>query len=367
MNDSTLQRLFVAGRIMEPVYSGLMRLRAGLYERGVFTTYRPRVPVISIGNLLMGGTGKTPHVIATCEFLMRHGLRPAVVTRGYGGRAGRGPLVVSDHDMVHADAVTAGDEPFMMACYMPGVPVLAGSDRCACARYAEEQLGAQVIVLDDGFQHMALCRDRDVVLVPAKRPFGNDHVFPGGYLREPVDALKRASCLVITGCQQANDQQIQNLIHRLQAVVPGKPVFLSRYTTEGIRPLETAALDGSEQSSQPDPLEIPLFAVCAIGVPESFFSTLTACGLTVRASLTFRDHHSYTGEDMREIMKQARSSGAKAVVTTAKDAVKLSTILQETSIGPANDHAPPPLPVYVLDIQAEPEQGFYEHIRGALS
>ncbi len=366
MNDSTLQMLFVAGRIMEPVYSSLMRLRAGLYKRGVFSTYRPHVPVISIGNLLMGGTGKTPHVIATCDFLMRQGLRPAVVTRGYGGRAGKGPLVVSDHDSVCTDAVTAGDEPFMIARNVPGVPVIAGSNRYACARYAEQQLGAGIIVLDDGFQHMSLCRDRDVVLVPAKRPFGNGHVFPGGYLREPVDALKRATCIVITGCQQVTDEQIHILRHRLQAMVPGTPIFYSRYTMKGIRALRTAALDGPDKSQPSDPAGIPLFAVCAIGMPESFFDTLTGCGLTVRAALTFRDHHSYISEDIRKIMKQAKSSGAKAVITTAKDAVKISTILQDTSIGLANAHGNP-LPVYVLDIQAEPDQGFYEHIRAALS
>ncbi len=365
MKDSVIQRLFVAGRIMEPVYSTLMRIRARLYERGVFSTYRPGVPVISIGNLLMGGTGKTPHVIAACDFLMRQGLRPAVVTRGYGGKAGKGPLVVSDHNKVCSDAVTAGDEPFMMARQMPGVPVIAGSDRCACAICATEQLGAEVIVLDDGFQHMSLCRDRDVVLVPAKRPFGNGHVFPGGYLREPLDALKRATCIVITGCQQVPAEQVRMLGHRLQAMVHGIPVFHSTYAIKGIRPLRMEAIEGSSQPSPHDLSEIPLLAVCAIGMPESFFETLRGCGLTVCATMSFRDHHSYTTEDVRKIVEQASSSGAKAVITTAKDSVKISTILQDTSMGIANAHGIS-LPVYVLDIQAEPDQGFYEHISMAL-
>ncbi len=356
MTPKTINRLFLAGRLAEPVYAGIMILRSVLYEKGLFRTHRIGVPVISIGNLLMGGTGKTPHVTALCRFLEQQGFVPAVVTRGYGGKAGRGPLIVSDGTRVKVSAGEAGDEPFMMALEMPGVPVIAGSCRSEGAKTAIRQCGATIIVLDDGFQHMALSRQRNVVLVPARRPFGNGHVFPGGRLREPVSALDRATCIVITGCQQVTAAEADFLKIRLHDLVPGKPVFLSRNIPVGIRTL---------RSREPGPVTAwrkrPLFAFCGLALPESFFEILEQNHLSVTGTMVFRDHHPYSAGDLMEIYRSAEKSGAHALITTAKDAVKLEELLQNQY----RDHhstGASDMKVLVLEIEAVPEQGFWKHI-----
>ena len=368
MTRAVLEKLFYAGRIIEPAYAGLMGLRASCYQRGWFRTMRVSVPVISIGNLLMGGTGKTPHVIALCRFLQKQGILPAVVTRGYGGRAGRGPLVVSDGRVIRSDADTAGDEPVMMAESLPGIPVIAGSERYAGAQAAIRHFEARVIVLDDGFQHMGLFRDRDVVLIPARAPFGNSHVFPAGELREPVSALRRATCLLVTGCEQVTDSEVTFLKHRLFTTVPGIPVFISRTVPAGLRLLFSAergtsgrdASEGYKRLPAEDWKVKPVLAFCGIGSPESFFTMLSRNGFCVCSTISFRDHHRYTPADLEKIASEAKNAGAAAIITTAKDAVKIEAMSGNTSTTGSTGYGH--LPVLVLEMNSVPEQGFWNHI-----
>ncbi len=361
MNQATLKKLFRAGRLFEPAYAGIMRLREGLYRRNILRVRRVRVPVISIGNLLMGGTGKTPHVIAVCNFLQKQGVLPAVVTRGYGGKAGKGPLVVSDGTRVIADPASSGDEAFMMAQAMPGVPVVAGSNRYEATETAVERCGAQAIVLDDGFQHMALHRNRNVVLIPASHPFGNNHVFPGGELREPASALARATCLVITGCEQSGDAHVEFLRKRLYEMAPGIPVFLSRNVVKGIRMVCSPGAQEKTEALEPGTSSnTSVFAFCGIGSPESFFATIRNAGFRLCGTMTFRDHHNYSENDLDEISRQARDAGASAIITTAKDAVKISGTSCVGCLSHVKNSAGPP--IHVLEIAAVPEQGFWHHI-----
>ncbi|HSH13716.1 MAG TPA: tetraacyldisaccharide 4'-kinase, partial [Desulfurivibrionaceae bacterium] len=182
------QMAFRIGRPLAPLYAGMMRLRAEAYQRGWLASERLSVPVVSVGNLTMGGTGKTPMVIEVVRLLQALGKRAAVVSRGYGGLA-RGPVnLVSDGERIWMAAAEAGDEPLLLAESLPGVPVLTGVRRVLVARYAIEKLGAEVVVLDDGFQHLPLHRDLDLVLFKGPDFLGNGRVFPGGDLREPLSA-----------------------------------------------------------------------------------------------------------------------------------------------------------------------------------
>jgi len=191
MSDSR-KNLYLLGRPFSPLYSTVMMLRASLYDRHFFRRYKLEAPVISIGNLTMGGTGKTPVVSHLATFLQGQGYRPAIISRGYGGEAGNRVNVVSDGKTIYLDAKQAGDEPRLLAETLPGIPVLTGIVRVLPCRHAIHAMGCNILLLDDGFQHLAVDRDINIVLFSAATLAGNSRVFPGGDLREPVSALRRA-------------------------------------------------------------------------------------------------------------------------------------------------------------------------------
>lgn len=359
MSSILLDALFMAGRLFEPVYVRVMRARSALYRTGLKKTGRAGVPVISVGNLLMGGTGKTPHVIAICRYLQSSGRKPAVVTRGYGGRAGKGPLVVSDRSGIKATVRSAGDEPLMMAEQMPGIPVVAGSYRYGGAETAVRDHGADTIVLDDGFQHIALHRDLDIVLIPAIRPMGNGHLFPAGELRESPAALNRAHCIIITGCEQVPDAETELLRRELHETTPSVPVFTSRNRPAGLRMISNTVQDTVISGMFPS--GIKLFAICAIGTPDFFYNMLEQNEFLICGTMAFRDHHFYTLSDLKRIYHTASESGADAIVTTAKDGVKLTLLTDK-----AGDNRWGSMPVYVLEMEAAPEKGFWRHVDSAV-
>ncbi|RPI55696.1 MAG: tetraacyldisaccharide 4'-kinase [Deltaproteobacteria bacterium] len=356
LNGKTLSLLLALGRPLSPVYSAIMKARAWAYRRGYLATRRLSCPVISIGNLSFGGTGKTPHVLAVASWLKSRGISPAVVSRGYGGRAGRGPLVVSDGTGVLVSPQDAGDEPVMMAEALSGIPVVVGSDRYAVGKLALERFGVQAIVLDDGFQHMALFRDIDIVLLPAINFFGTRWVFPGGDLREPVSAIFRATAILLTRAETLSfaDQEIGR--RELQTMVTGRPVFLSE-----MRATRFLSMEG--EAKTPDTLAgEPLFAVCALAGPEFFFKILENIEADLKGKVAFPDHYSYKRNDLSKLMAQAGKQGAKALVTTHKDRVKIEPILRELA---ANGEKP--MPVWVLEIEARPEEGFWNMLEASLN
>ncbi|MEA1868406.1 MAG: tetraacyldisaccharide 4'-kinase [Thermodesulfobacteriota bacterium] len=356
LNDKTLSLLLALSRPLSPAYSALMKARAWAYKKGYLTTRRLPCSVISIGNLSLGGTGKTPHVLAIANWLKSRGISPAVVSRGYGGRAGRGPLVVSDGTRVLFSPRDAGDEPVMMAEALSGIPVVVGSDRYAGGKLAVERFGAQAIVLDDGFQHMALFRNVDLVLLPAINFFGTQWVFPGGDLREPVSALSRATAILLTRAEALSLADREICRRELQTMVPGRPVFLSE-----MRATRFLSMEGKVET--PDALTgEPLFAVCAIAGPEFFFAILENLETNLKGRVAFSDHYSYKKDDLRKFMAQAEKQGAKALVTTHKDRVKIEPIWREFT---ANDEKP--LPVWVLEIEAWPEEGFWNMLETSLN
>lgn len=289
-------------------------MRAWAYRCGILRTRRLPVPVISVGNLTLGGTGKTPTVLWLAGVLKEMGRRPAILSRGYGGDAQDIVNVVSDGDRVLLEPEEGGDEPVMLARRLPGVPVLAGRRRFPLGQYAVDRFQADVMILDDGFQHLALGRDLNLLLLDHRAPLGNGHLFPAGTLREvPQTAAKRANAALVTRWREdAPEWNMKELLGfdlplAASALVPDALVSLSG---EGTLPL-----DGFSGT--------PLSAFCGIAQPDDFFNSLEALGMELVDRQAFPDHFDYSAEVLRELVDRAIKKGAQGLITTEKDAVKL--------------------------------------------
>jgi tetraacyldisaccharide 4'-kinase len=297
---------------LSPVYGAVVRTRAAAYRHGLLKSHDCGLPVVSVGNLTFGGTGKTPMVLALTQDLVKSGRRPAVLTRGY-GRKGAEPLVLIGPE-VQISAKQAGDEPLELAQRLPGVPIVVDADRLRGALRAAE-LGADIVILDDGFQHLRLRRDLDLLLLDAGDPWGGDHLPPRGRLREPIAGLARASAVIITKVDPAADQPPQDIVRRIINIRPDLPVFAARLVPQRVR-TEAGWLDPTELRGR------KVFAVAGLGRPEGFRTLLESAGAEVIGHRWFADHHPYGPEDRAWIAREAQKYGA-LVVTTAKDAVKL--------------------------------------------
>lgn len=339
---------FALGRPFSPIYSLAMRLREHLYRRGVLRSYRLGVPVVSVGNLTMGGSGKTPIVQFLARQFQRQGLRPAIVSRGYGGKATGKVNVVSDGAALLLDAGEAGDEPRLLAETLPGVPVLTGIVRRLPAQRAVE-MGADVLLLDDGFQHLQIRRDVDLVLFNTDRLAGNSRVFPGGDLREPVAALNRATGFVMTGVNDANRERAQRFAELLHARFPLVPTVFAGYTVEGVVTLDSGGAITPVASGRLERAQC--FGFCGIAHPESFQRTVGAVGVELAGFHALGDHQSYTAPLVATLLAKASQAGATCLLTTEKDLVKLAP------------YAPTlPLPIYGLRMQVEAEESFVRNL-----
>jgi tetraacyldisaccharide 4'-kinase len=297
-------------RLLSMPYRGAIAARNRLYDRGLLRQERLPCPVISVGNLTVGGTGKTPTVILLAAMLRDNGRQPAVLSRGYGGTA-RDPInTVSDGKRVLMGWREAGDEPLLIAGAVPGVPVLTGPERIRTGRAAVERYGADVLILDDAFQHRALFRDLDIVMVDALRPFGNGYLLPRGPLREPQEALRRADLLITTGGSET-------AIARRK--VPPLPSFRGVHRP---RELVVAATGRALPLAELRGKKVCVFA--GIGSPETFRRSLTALGAEVVSFRAFPDHHPYLFSELEALRRLAGESAAERIVTTEKDAVRLA-------------------------------------------
>ncbi|MCX5865706.1 MAG: tetraacyldisaccharide 4'-kinase [Deltaproteobacteria bacterium] len=333
--------LFLIGRLFSPAYSLVMVLRAFLYRKNILLkSQRLSVPVISIGNLTLGGTGKTPMVRYVTRLLLDRDLRPAIVSRGYGGKATGTVNVVSDGMRILLPPDMAGDEPFMLAEALPGVPVLTGPERVRVARHAIQEFGVNRIVMDDGFQHLAVSRDLDLVLFSARALLGNGRVFPGGPLREPFSTLERAHCFVITGVDSGNRTQVEDFQRRLQGAFPAKPVFAGAYLPAGIWHSKQGRVYTLAEAR-----EMTVFAFAGIANPDSFRQTLRQEGFSLAGFKEFKDHHAYTAQDVAALVAAAQVHGAQALIATEKDFVKLRPFFGE-------------FPILALTIELRMDQGF---------
>jgi tetraacyldisaccharide 4'-kinase len=303
------------------VYEAAVRSRLALYRRGLLAVHDIGAPVISVGNLTTGGTGKTPLVEWVAREVAAAGRRTCVLTRGYGRARGRKRVVVSDGVGLLADAREGGDEPRLLAERLLGrAAVVCDADRVAAARWAREVLEAEAFILDDGFQHLRLARDLDIVTVDATAPWGGGHLLPRGRLREPLEGLRRADCVVITRAEMASD--LTALRAEAERLTGGLvPIFTSRVRTVSL--LELGARTKRAAPSASREIEQPAAAFCGLGNPHAFFEHLRRDGYDLSLELTFPDHHAYTQEDIDRIARQAAQRGARSLLTTTKDAVKL--------------------------------------------
>ena len=297
------------------LFGGIVAARSELYERGVFKSIDLGVPVVSVGNLTVGGTGKTPLVAFIAKVLAENGHQVCVLTRGYKRVNPNERVLVSDGKTVFADAKKAGDEAVELANKLLGaVAVIADKNRAAAGRWALENLGATAFVLDDAFQHRQVKRDLDIVTIDATNPFGNGKLLPAGILREPVQALKRAGCVVLTRTDLAESTFFTWLCVKRNSSCP---ILFARTQIVGLREIKEFF------PTPQNPKSKIALAFCALGNPGGFYRSLRHENFTLKATKSFPDHHVYSRKDVDEIERAARAAGAAILLTTAKDAVKL--------------------------------------------
>lgn len=348
-----------------------MRARRRWAERHPDRRRRLARPVVSVGNLSVGGTGKSPIVAAIANWLVAQGQRPAILSRGYArADAADGVVVVSDGTRTLASIDRAGDEPLMLARQAPGAVVCVSPDRHLAGTLAERQFGCTVHVLDDGFQHIELARDLDI-LVTTVGEIPQGRVLPMGRLREPPDAASRAHVLVVSGATAgaaAAEGWALGVSQSCAAVRSlGAPIAISR---EGVDATREALLVGRDDpSTRPAPAARPrdslrasddlgsVLAVAGIAHPERFVDSLKAADWPIADAITFADHHRYTDRDVEQIAARFRECGATAVFTTDKDAVRFEAL------------GPLPFPLFrvPLVVEFDPPDVVFESVRAVLA
>ena len=311
------------------LYGAVTRTRLSLYRRGTFHTTKLDRPVISIGNITTGGTGKTPLVEYVARTLASQGKKVCILTRGYGRKDPHLQAIVSDGYGVLASPSEAGDEPYLLATKLTGLAaVISSADRIAAGHEAIKDFGTDCFVLDDGFQHLRLARDLNVVTIDATNPWGGGRLLPHGRLRESVEGMSRVDCVVITRCDQV--ESVDALREEIAQLTSGKPIFESQ-----MRLVRVSLLKNGGENLAP-PARIGAF--CAVGNPASFFNLLRQAGYETAVERAFPDHYVYSQDEIDAIIRLARDAGADVLVTTAKDAVKLRTLSFS-------------LPCYVVEIE----------------
>lgn len=313
MNEQTALHSILSGRSgiwatpiraglrgLEAAYSLGLRARNARYDRGRGVT-RLDVPVISVGNITVGGTGKTPVVIRIARLLDEIGASPAVVARGYGASPGE-----------------PNDEERLIRGKVPSVIYRADPDRVAAARSATESGGADVLILDDGFQHRRLHRDLDIVLLDATCPFGFEHVLPRGLLREPLTGLRRADLILLTRSDQVPAAARDAIVRRVRSIAGDVEILSCRHRVTGVRHLSTG------EPIDPEGKRVVLFA--GIGRPESFRHTAASLGVEMVGSRWFADHHNYARRDISAMLVAGAFPPHDLLLTTAKDAAKIESL-----------------------------------------
>ena len=336
-----LDLLFCLGRPLSPLYGLAMKVREKFYEKGLFRSYSLPVPVISVGNLVLGGTGKTPTVRYLAEFLKAEGYRPAIISRGYGGKSRKKVNIVSDGTRLLLGPQQAGDEPCMLARSLPGIPVLTGTRRIRPGRWAVDKLHADLLILDDGFQHLAVKRDVDLVLFDGSDLAGNSRIFPGGVLREPISALHRCNAFLLTGVREENRRRAESFGGLLRSRFAGRPVF---YSSIGRHELKD-----SSYAAAPADRDKVFFGFCGIANPARFEESLKSLGSRLAGCLALSDHASYSQRVVDDLCERARTLGATHLVTTEKDYVKIELLRVS-------------LPIEFLEIGLQRESDFEAYV-----
>jgi tetraacyldisaccharide 4'-kinase len=302
------------------LYGGGAFLNALAYDAHLKSIRTLPVPVLCFGNLTTGGTGKTPLVMEAARLLQNAGFKPAVVSRGYRRADAASIVVVSDGQAIRASLETAGDEPLLMARHLPGVVVVVGADRYEAGRVACEQCGANVLLLDDGFQHRALARNCDLVLWDTLRPFEAGAFLPRGLMREGLRALQRAHALILTRANLAPEPT--DLLVQVERIAPHLEIFRA-----GLQIGEVLACPGSSAEvgtiSAASLQDQPVAAFCGLGNPQSFWRLLTVSGLRLIYRQAFPDHYRPSVAELDLLAQTAVRQGAQHILMTEKDAENL--------------------------------------------
>ncbi|MCE5217765.1 tetraacyldisaccharide 4'-kinase [bacterium] len=302
-------------RLGAGLYAAGLKANLWLYTSGLKRRTQPSLPVISVGNLSLGGTGKTTTTAFLAQALLPR-VKPGIVLRGHGRSSSEAVLIVSDGSEVKATPAEAGDEAVMLARQLPGVAVAVGKRRETVIEALRSRTGAQVAVLDDGFQYFRMARELDLVLLDALAGPEAWRLFPAGRLREPVTHLQRASQVWITHADLASTEHLEQLRTLARRYCPNCPVVVTRHREGVLRPLSGGGAPVEDLRGQ------KVVAVSALGNPQSYEMGLEKLGAQVTPA-RFPDHHRYVPEDYERIKQTCRASGAGLVVTTEKDAVKL--------------------------------------------
>ena len=294
-------------KMLAVLYALVLRARAACYRTGLLASHRLPVPVISVGNITLGGTGKTPTVVLLARYLMQRGRRVAVLSRGYGGSANGEIRIVSDGKTVLLSPAEAGDEPYLLARKVPGLMVVIGADRHRAGLLALKELKPDLFILDDGFQHLRLRRDLDILLLDAAKPFANGRTLPAGFLREHPSACRRADLVLYTRCAGPRPD-----------LFPQLPGVWTSHTLCGLVPLGGGERVGFEalQGAR-------VAAFSGIANPAAFFDLLESSGVRLTATVSFPDHARYGEEEIAAICRLKDASRSTVLITTEKDAVKL--------------------------------------------
>lgn len=331
------------------IYGLLVNIKLAGYKYGVFKKQKLDCFVISLGNVTVGGTGKTPTAQRLARDIRDMGYRVVILNRGYRAKWHGEVGIVSDGKRLHMDAAEAGDEAYMLAKHLPEVPVLIGAERAKTGRYAIENLGAEVAILDDGFQHWQLMRDLDILLVDAVNVFGNGYILPRGTLREPISHISRADICLMTKVDQAaagSCDYIRETVHRYN---PKARIVESIHQPRCFIPLTEWYVNIASQGIDIAKMRGKrVMAVSAIGNPASFEQTLSDLGAVIIESLRYPDHHDYAMSEMTDIFQQAENAGAEAIVITEKDAVKIPADVAREKWS---------IPIYVICVEVTFQKG----------
>jgi tetraacyldisaccharide 4'-kinase len=303
------------------LYGVITRVRVAMYRCGILKTETVDAPVISVGNITAGGTGKTPVVEWIARRLAAEGLSVCVLTRGYGRDNPKTRVLASDGRKVRGNERETGDEALLLAESLVGkAAVVCDGNRVEAAKWAIRELGSEVLLLDDGFQHLRIARDLNIVLVDATLPWGEGRMLPLGRLREPVDGLARADAVILTRSDQV--EKIDKLRDMVSELCGDAPVFAARTAVSRI-----VGLDGSEAGRTVEVIRgCASLAFCGIGNPRSFFNQLRNEHWNVVMTKIFRDHHVFEQKDVDELIALANRSGLQTLITTTKDAIKLRNL-----------------------------------------
>jgi tetraacyldisaccharide 4'-kinase len=349
--------------IISIFYGAVQKLRETCYRQKIIPSQKLPCKVISIGNITVGGTGKTPLTIHVAQTLKQAGQKVAVVSRGYKGGAERQGGIVSDGRTLCMDVALSGDEPCLIAGRLKDVPVIVGKNRFAAGMLAVRNFQSDVIVLDDAFQHLKLKRDLDLVLLDCLRPFGNTHLLPRGSLREPISSLARGTACILTRCRtEAAEAKIAS-IAMIEKLLPQCPVFTSNhipycYFVKKGHPIQIGNI--SDFLSPGDMAAIKnhkIFAFSGIARNDAFRHTLSGLGFNTTGFLEFSDHHHYTQNDLATILRLAVNSNADLLITTEKDYVRIAHIKTF------------PMDLVVVGVKVSfgnDEQAFFEFIKDRL-